>query len=587
MKVKIISAFVLVLLASVMIGAYLGLASINKSKELIQDASLSALMKQISLSSEKQSEYQITLLTDIFHHAESSLVSLQQAAQGYFENTELYNYKTNWDIDQRLIHQENNQLVSKPGDTSTLLSFIQQEVNDEVLESISISAMLDNDFENIQDANENIAAMYFNGVSGYYRYFPGVSLVDVMAPDNDIYAFDIYNNLLPDKNPQRKTLWTPLYDDEAGNGNMITALAPVYANDKFVGVVGIDITIEKILKNFILRNTNNESFIVDSEFRPAIFSEKRASNLFVSLNEAQIEESAELNKSLPKNNVVHKRALNPDLLQGLKSLDNPEGFHSIAVDGRKVHFTITKIDKLNWYYVTVLAKEEMLSMPNELNQELEWIINDLMINSVTLYLVLLVLIVVVISWIVSKILEPIAQLTDTTKLIANGDYDKEIKIVASNEIKSLVDSFKLMQLSILKQHDKLQDSIDSTSQQLIEQKHLFSEIYKNSSDGLSVMIDGQFNDCNDALLKMFKIESREALKNMAPGRLAPECQPDGEDSAQMYLDALAKCNKTGFSHHERLVHDINGEEFRIDAMLIKVNDNQRNIIYSIARLIVE
>ena len=229
------------------------------------------------------------------------------------------------------------------------------------------------------------------------------------------------------KNPQRKTLWTPLYDDEAGNGNMITALAPVYANDKFVGVVGIDITIEKILKNFILRNTNNESFIVDSEFRPAIFSEKRASNLFVSLNEAQIEESAELNKSLPKNNVVHKRALNPDLLQGLKSLDNPEGFHSIAVDGRKVHFTITKIDKLNWYYVTVLAKEEMLSMPNELNQELEWIINDLMINSVTLYLVLLVLIVVVISWIVSKILEPIAQLTDTTKLIANGDYDKEIK----------------------------------------------------------------------------------------------------------------------------------------------------------------
>ncbi len=587
MKVKIISAFVLVLLASVVVGAYLGLASVNKSKELIQSASSSALMKQISRSSEKQSDYHLNLLSNIFDKAELSLMSLQQAAQRYFEKPELYNFKKNWDIEERLVHQANNQLVSKDDDTSTLLSFVQQEVNDKVLESISISAMLDNDFKNIQEADENIAAMYFNGISGYYRYYPGINLVDVMSPDNDIYAFDIYNNLRADKNPNRKTLWTPMYDDEAGNGNMITALAPVYANDEYIGSVGVDITIGKILKNFVLRNSKNISFIVDNKLRPAIVSDLQSSNLVVSLTKAEIDKGVKSDKVMPKNNVTHKQALNPELLKGLKALDDLEGFQSITVDKTIVHLTITRIEKLDWYYITVLAQEDVLSMPNKLNKELSNIINDLIMDSVTLYIVLLLLVVAVISWIVSRILEPVAQLTNITKLIANGDYDQEIKIHASSEIKTLVDNFKLMQQSIVKQHGKLQDSVESTSLALLEQKYLFSEIYKNSSDGLSVMIDGEFNDCNDALLKMFKIESRDALKNMAPGKLAPECQPDGEDSIQMYLDALNKCNRTGFSHHERLVHDINGDEFWIDAMLIKVNDNQRNIIYSIARLIVE
>ena len=587
MKLKILSAFVLVLLASVIIGVYLGFASVNKSKSLIQSASSSALLSQITRSSERQSEYHLQLLRDIFVHAENNLLSLQSSARKYYQKPELYNLKQNWDIDSRLVHQENNQLVSKAGDTSTVLSFIQQPVNDEVLENILTSAMLNNDFKSVYDSNENITALYFNGASGYIRYYPGKSLVDVMAPDNDIYAFDIYTDVQKEKNPEQKILWTPLYFDEAGEGNMITALAPVYGKSGYAGVVGIDISVEKLLNNFIKHNTENSSFIVDDAFNPVIINDEKPLDFIFTLTKEQSKEKSKLTTKLPKNKPVLEYELHPEVLLALKNLVKPSGYTTVRVNDKNVHLTLTKIEKLDWVYVTVLAQDQVFGSSVKLNQELANIINDLISSSIGLYLVLLVLVVSLTSWILSRILQPVQELTDVTKLIANGDYDQEIKIKASDEIQILVDNFQLMQRSIIKKYDKLQDSAEETSQELLTQKHLFSEIYKNSSDGLSIMIDGKFFDCNDALLKMFKINSKNDLANMKPGRLAPEIQPDGIDSSEMFKKGLADCLKTGFSHHERLVNDTQGNEFWVDAILIKVTDKEKTIVYSIAKLIVE
>jgi HAMP domain-containing protein len=587
MKLKILLTFVLVLLTSVIIGVYLGFASINKSKSLIQSASSSALIQQVTSSRERQSEYHLQLLRDIFVNAENNLLSLQGAARKYFERPELYNLKENWDIDSRLVHQENNQLVSKEGDTSAVLSFIQQPVNNDVLDNILTSAMLDNDFKSIYESNDNISALYFNGASGYVRYYPGKKLVDVIAPDNNIYDFDIFTDVQIENNPEQEILWTPLYFDEAGHGNMITAIAPVYAKQGFAGTVGIDISVQKLLTNFLKQNNEDNAFIVDDAFNPVIINDEKPLDFIFVLTKEQSKEKSKLTTKLPKNKPVLEYELHPQVLSALKNLDKPSGYTTVKVNDKVVNLTLTKIEKLDWLYVTVLPHEKIFGSSVKLNQQLGTIINNLISSSIALYLVLLVIVVLLTSWIVSRILQPVQELTDVTKLIANGDYDQEIKIKASDEIQILVDNFQLMQRSILKKHDKLQDSVEETSQELVTQKHLFSEIYKNSSDGLSIMIDGKFLDCNDGLLKMFKINSREELANMKPGRLAPEIQPDGIDSIEMFNKGLAACIKTGFSHHERLVKDTEGNEFWVDAILVKVTDKDKTIVYSIAKLIVD
>jgi signal transduction histidine kinase len=50
----------------------------------------------------------------------------------------------------------------------------------------------------------------------------------------------------PRNNPQRQMLWTPPYQDASGRGLMVTLLAPVYLQTRYVGAVGTDVTLRML-----------------------------------------------------------------------------------------------------------------------------------------------------------------------------------------------------------------------------------------------------------------------------------------------------------------------------------------------------
>ena len=51
-----------------------------------------------------------------------------------------------------------------------------------------------------------------------------------------------------------------MYDDPAGKGLMITASAPVYTKEGFFGVLGMDVTLNKISKNIELYQPLEQSY---------------------------------------------------------------------------------------------------------------------------------------------------------------------------------------------------------------------------------------------------------------------------------------------------------------------------------------
>lgn len=582
MKLKIIFAFALVLLAAILSAAYLGFSSLAKSKNAIEKVGSNILMEQAEKYSEEHSGVAKVKLEEVFTDIEDNLLILQRATQLYFEKTELFDVKSIWDRNQRLRHLPSNQITHTEGDESAIFTSKLITVTEEMLNNIETSALLNLNFKNVHELNEDTVAYYFTGKEGYSRYYPSLNLTDIIPSDFDILQGVVYLPLTPKNNPQRKTLWSPLYKDKAGLGNMITVSAPVYADNKFIGVISSDVTIENLLKNYIESNVNQESFVLNTEMTPIILDEDSETNLI--LNEPSID----------KSKIVYK--LEPNFITQLKQIDNDSGFMSITVEGKLIYYTYTKLKKLGWMYIAILSENELFSNSELLHQELKNINDDLIFNSVILYIVLSLIFVLIISWIVGKFIRPILELTEVTKRIATEHIDQEIDIDAKDELKTLVDNFKTMQQSISKQHGnlqesniQLQDTVEVTSKELVERKYLFDEFYKSSSDGLSIIIDGKFSDCNDALLSMFGIESKEDLKNMTPGKLAPECQPDGVDSSEMFQKSLRVCMKHGFINNERLVKKMNGEEFWIDATLIKItdSDNNRNIIYSIVRPITE
>ena len=83
-----------------------------------------------------------------------------------------------------------------------------------------------------------------NGVSRAYPWRD----FDQMPRDRKITSWPFYYLADPSHNPDKKMLFTPVYLDPLSGDWMISCLFPVYANGKFEATIGIDITIENLLK---------------------------------------------------------------------------------------------------------------------------------------------------------------------------------------------------------------------------------------------------------------------------------------------------------------------------------------------------
>lgn len=93
------------------------------------------------------------------------------------------------------------------------------------------------------------------------------------------FLVNSYNNHhLPDEqqNPQKKPVWTGVCLDPAGNGWMLSCVAPVYQGAKLEGVVGLDVTVENVVKNTLALDLpwGASAFLVDDSGMILMMSEK-------------------------------------------------------------------------------------------------------------------------------------------------------------------------------------------------------------------------------------------------------------------------------------------------------------------------
>lgn len=102
--------------------------------------------------------------------------------------------------------------------------------------------------KDIAQAQPLIASIYINTFDSLNVIYPYFNVMEQYAPFMDIPSFNFYYEADKVHNPERKIRWTDAYLDPAGHGWMMSALAPVYNEDFLEGVVGIDVTIDNMLK---------------------------------------------------------------------------------------------------------------------------------------------------------------------------------------------------------------------------------------------------------------------------------------------------------------------------------------------------
>lgn len=114
-------------------------------------------------------------------------------------------------------------------------------------------------FSNFYERLEGVEWLYYTSENEFVNLYPWVPSKE-FAYFEGIKNLDFYRLAEPRHNPQRRILWAPVYQDHAGKGMVVTLSSPIYNSGSFMGVISLDLSIEKLRE---LINTKYESYLVD------------------------------------------------------------------------------------------------------------------------------------------------------------------------------------------------------------------------------------------------------------------------------------------------------------------------------------
>ncbi|MCX7833989.1 MAG: cache domain-containing protein [Ignavibacteria bacterium] len=166
-------------------------------------------------------------------------------------------------IDNYVIND--NGVMHKRKDDGKSAVFVSglHKVDDRIKNIVYMTEPLDSIFKAVMDysyekLDTNIVQIYYNDRYSYNRIYPFLDVLVQYEPKIDITKFNFY--YLADKvhNPEKKVVWIfEPYVDPAGRGWMISCIVPVYYNDTLQGVLGVDITIKKMMRKYLSKDHHN------------------------------------------------------------------------------------------------------------------------------------------------------------------------------------------------------------------------------------------------------------------------------------------------------------------------------------------
>lgn len=121
-----------------------------------------------------------------------------------------------------------------------------------------------------------------------------------------------------------------------------------------------------------------------------------------------------------------------------------------------------------------------------------------------------------------------------------------------------------------------------------QQKEMrLNTLIENTDDGILIIEDGKFVECNNGTIKMLACKSKERVLNLQPVDFSPKEQADGELSYKKSEEMLAIAIATGSNRFEWLYQRVNGEIFPTEVLLTAIKYDGKDVIFVFLRDITE
>lgn len=122
--------------------------------------------------------------------------------------------------------------------------------------------------------------------------------------------------------------------------------------------------------------------------------------------------------------------------------------------------------------------------------------------------------------------------------------------------------------------------------ELMDSKNKYSALFDNAEDGIFLMRDNLFIECNNKVLEMYKV-TREQIIGKSPIEFSPGIQPDGEKSESKALSLIKKAYNGKPQHFEWVHLTYDGTPFTVEVSLNRLKIKDEYLIQAIVRDVTE
>jgi len=305
-------------------------------------------------------------------------------------------------------------------------------------------------------ANFEAVAIYYVGTSELVRYYP-LRTMQQRPADRIEHAKDIaFLEAAPLRNPDREIVWTAPYSDPLGRGLIITAAAPVYIDNEFRGVVGVDLSMRRIISQLdsISVGETGFAFYVDS-----------AGGLLPNQGSAVIATAIGQD---PEGTGI--RRIMEEMRRGRP------GSERMILNGRDAFISWAPIEGPGGSIGLVAWVDEMTMGADNVASAIEREGNRTMGAALVVLAALFVGGTLFAGYINRRwLIEPIEALAEGTQAVAAGDLTTTIPVRSRDELGALADSFNRMTAQLRRSRRELE-----------ERQAQFRGIFENTSDGVII-----------------------------------------------------------------------------------------------------
>ncbi|MFH1727940.1 MAG: response regulator [Pseudomonadota bacterium] len=277
---------------------------------------------------------------------------------------------------------------------------------------------------------------YLNFEGNIIRMYPKADMKMVIEkglinPDFELNELPFYKQANQDRNPERRFLWSSIYKAEMSDFILISTMQPIYVQDVFIGVLSIDIRIDKFIEELsqMAKKINSEIAIIDNN--QDIYAE---------------------NGDLTRNFGVPKGKISKINIENLEK-------HNIRVELEKFSNGSISFSHLSHYkmyaasslisdfnmYLLLLTKEETISsMGHRIIKTSLGYIKSISIRQIIALILLFSGISCTLYILIRKYLLPVKKIGDAIQMVALGNFNIDLDIHTGDDFQYLANGLERM-----------------------------------------------------------------------------------------------------------------------------------------------